>query len=217
DGDVVIAAITSCTNTSNPDVMIGAGLLAAKAVEKGLDVKPWVKTSLAPGSKVVTDYLKESGLLPKLEQLRFHVVGYGCTSCIGNSGPLPDPIARAITDNDLVVAATLSSNRNFEARIHPQIKMNFLMSPLLVVAHALAGRMDVDMVHEPLGHDQQGNPVFLKDIWPSEKEIHDVVGRVVKKEYFRKNYGEIFDGNEQWRALEAPLEEAYPWEMRRAS
>lgn len=214
DGDVVIAAITSCTNTSNPDVMIGAGLLAAKAVEKGLDVKPWVKTSLAPGSKVVTDYLKESGLLPKLEQLRFHVVGYGCTSCIGNSGPLPDPIAQAVTDNDLVVAATLSSNRNFEARIHPQIKMNFLMSPLLVVAHALAGRMDVDMVNEPLGHDQQGNPVFLKDIWPSEKEIQDVVGRVVKKEYFRKNYGEIFDGNEQWRALEAPLEGAYQWDSK---
>ncbi len=214
DGDVVIAAITSCTNTSNPDVMIGAGLLAAKAVEKGLDVKPWVKTSLAPGSKVVTDYLKESGLLPKLEQLRFHVVGYGCTSCIGNSGPLPDPIAQAVTDNDLVVAATLSSNRNFEARIHPQIKMNFLMSPLLVVAHALAGRMDVDMVNEPLGHDQQGNPVFLKDIWPSEKEIQDVVGRVVKKEYFRKNYGEIFDGNEQWRALEAPLEGAYQWDTK---
>lgn len=212
DGDVVIAAITSCTNTSNPDVMIGAGLLAARAVEKGLDVKPWVKTSLAPGSKVVTDYLKESGLLPKLEQLRFNVVGYGCTSCIGNSGPLPDPIAKAVADHDLIVAATLSSNRNFEARIHPQIKMNFLMSPLLVVAYALAGRMDIDMTHEPLGHDQQGAPVFLKDIWPSEKEIHDVVGRVVKKEYFRKNYGEIFEGNQQWKALEAPTDKAYQWD-----
>ena len=148
DGDVVIAAITSCTNTSNPDVMVGAGLLAARALEKGLEVKPWVKTSLAPGSKVVTDYLRESGLLPKLEQMGFHVVGYGCTSCIGNSGPLPEPIANAIAANDLVVGAALSSNRNFEARIHPQIKMNFLMSPLLVVAYAIAGRMDIDMTNE---------------------------------------------------------------------
>jgi aconitate hydratase len=212
DGDVVIAAITSCTNTSNPDVMIGAGLLAAKAIEKGLDVKPWVKTSLAPGSRVVTDYLNESGLLPKLEKLGFDVVGYGCTSCIGNSGPLPEPIARAITENDLIVAATLSSNRNFEARIHPQIKMNFLLSPLLVVAYALAGRMDIDMIHEPLGVDASGEPVFLKDIWPAEKEIHDVVGRVVKKEHYRKNYGEIFEGDEQWKKLEAPVDKAYQWD-----
>ncbi len=212
DGDVVIAALTSCTNTSNPDVMIGAGLLAAKAVAKGLEVKPWVKTSLAPGSKVVTDYLKESGLLPELEKLRFHVVGYGCTSCIGNSGPLPDPIASAITDNDLIVAATLSSNRNFEARIHPQVKMNFLMSPLLVVAHALAGRMDIDMDHEPLGADHEGKPVFLRDIWPSEREIHEMVSRFVKKEYFRKNYGEIFDGNEQWKRLQAPADKSYQWD-----
>ncbi len=212
DGDVAIAAITSCTNTSNPDVMIGAGLLAAKAIEKGLDVKPWVKTSLAPGSKVVTDYLKESGLLPALEKLRFNVVGYGCTSCIGNSGPLPEPIAQAVTDNDLIVAATLSSNRNFEARIHPQIKMNFLMSPLLVVAYAIAGRMDIDMNSEPLGVDTKGEPVFLYDIWPSEDEIHEVVSRVVKKEYFRKNYGEIFDGNEQWRNLQAPTDKAYHWD-----
>jgi aconitate hydratase len=212
DGDVVIAAITSCTNTSNPDVMIGAGLLAAKALEKGLDVKPWVKTSLAPGSKVVTDYLKESGLLSRLEQLRFHVVGYGCTSCIGNSGPLPEPIAQAVHDNDLIVAATLSSNRNFEARIHPQVKMNFLMSPLLVVAYALAGRMDIDLNNEPLGMDPEGEPVFLRDIWPAEEEIHEVVGRVVKKEYYRKNYGEIFQGNEQWRKLDAPADTAYQWE-----
>lgn len=212
DGDVVIAAITSCTNTSNPDVMIGAGLLAAKALEKGLDRKPWVKTSLAPGSKVVTDYLKESGLLPKLEQMGFHVVGYGCTSCIGNSGPLDEPISKAITENDLVVAATLSSNRNFEARIHPQIKMNFLMSPLLVVAYAIAGRMDIDMNTEPLGTDAAGQPVYLYDIWPSEKEIHDLVDRVVKKEYFEKNYNEIFDGNEQWKALEAPRDKAYHWD-----
>jgi aconitate hydratase len=211
-GDVVMAAITSCTDTSNPDVMIGAGLLAAKAVEKGLDVKPWVKTSLAPGSKVVTDYLKEPGLLPKLEQLRFHVVGYGCTSCIGNSGPLAEPIADAVSDNDLIVAAALSSNRNFEARIHPQIKMNFLMSPLLVVAYALAGRMDTDMSQEPLGTDAEGEPVFLEDIWPSAKEIHDMVGRVLKKEYYQKNYGEIFEGNEQWRQLEAPADKAYQWD-----
>src|SRR5690606_36514087 len=173
DGDVVIAAITSCTNTSNPDVMLGAGLLGRKAVERGLDVKPWVKTSLAPGSKVVTDYLAEAGLLEALEKLRFHVVGYGCTSCIGNSGPLPDPIAKAVVDNDLIVAATLSSNRNFEARIHPQVKMNFLMSPLLVVAHALAGRMDHDMEREPLGMSQDGEPVYLRDIWPSEKEVQN--------------------------------------------
>lgn len=212
DGDVVIAAITSCTNTSNPDVMVGAGLLAAKAIEKGLDVKPWVKTSLAPGSKVVTDYLREAGLLSALERLRFNVVGYGCTSCIGNSGPLPDPIANAIVENDLIVAATLSSNRNFEARIHPQIKMNFLMSPLLVVAYAIAGRMDIDMTSEPLGVDPEGKPVYLYDIWPSEREVHDVVGRVVKKEYFKKNYGEIFEGNEQWRALQAPKDKSYQWD-----
>ncbi len=212
DGDVVIAAITSCTNTSNPDVMIGAGLLAAKAIEKGLDVKPWVKTSLAPGSKVVTDYLLESGLLPALEQLRFNVVGYGCTSCIGNSGPLPDPIAEAVTEHDLVVAATLSSNRNFEARIHPQVKMNFLMSPLLVVAYALVGRVDIDMNAEPLGVDPAGEPVFLRDIWPSEQEIQQVVDKVVRKEYFKKNYGEIFDGNEQWQQLEAPVGKAYHWD-----
>lgn len=212
DGDVVIAAITSCTNTSNPDVMIGAGLMAKKAVEKGLDVKPWVKTSLAPGSKVVTDYLEEAGLLDSLEKLRFHVVGYGCTSCIGNSGPLPDPIAQAVVNNDLVVAATLSSNRNYEARIHPQVKMNFLMSPLLVVAHAIAGRMDFDMAREPLGTDRAGKPVFLRDIWPSEKEIQDAVSQVVRKEYFQKNYDEIFSGNEQWQRLEAPLDKAYKWD-----
>lgn len=212
DGDVVIAAITSCTNTSNPDVMIGAGLLASKALARGLNVKPWVKTSLAPGSKVVTDYLKESGLLEKLEQMNFYVVGYGCTSCIGNSGPLGEPIANAITEHDLIVAAALSSNRNFEARIHPQIKMNFLMSPLLVVAYAIAGRMDIDMEKEPLGEDSQGEPVFLRDLWPSEKEVHELVGRFVKKEYYRKNYSEIFDGNEQWRMLKAPADKAYQWD-----
>ncbi len=212
DSDVVIAAITSCTNTSNPDVMIGAGLLAKKALERGLNVKPWVKTSLAPGSKVVTDYLKESGLLSSLEEMRFNVVGYGCTSCIGNSGPLPDPIAQAVVENDLIVAATLSSNRNFEARIHPQVKMNFLMSPLLVVAYAIAGRTDIDMITEPLGVDVNGDPVYLKDVWPSPDEIQKMVSQVVKKEYYQKNYEEIFDGNDQWQNLKAPVEKAYRWE-----
>lgn len=212
DGDVVIAAITSCTNTSNPDVMIGAGLLAKKAIDKGLNVKPWVKTSLAPGSKVVTDYLQESGLLSSLEKMKFNVVGYGCTSCIGNSGPLPGPISDAILEHDLIVAATLSSNRNFEARIHPQVKLNFLMSPLLVVAYAIAGRIDIDMNSEPLGIDGNNKPVYLKDIWPSENEIHEMVNRVVKKEYYQKNYDEIFDGNDQWKELEAPLDKAYKWD-----
>ena len=212
DGDVVIAAITSCTNTSNPDVMISAGLLAKKALDRGLMTKPWVKTSLAPGSKVVTDYLQESGLLEKLEALRFNVVGYGCTSCIGNSGPLPPPIAEAITEHDLIVAATLSSNRNFEARIHPQVKMNFLMSPPLVVAHAIAGRMDIDMNNEPLGVDATGKPVFLSEIWPSASEIQSVVDRVVKKEFFQKNYDEIFEGNDQWKMLKAPVDKVYKWD-----
>lgn len=212
DTDVVIAAITSCTNTSNPDVMIGAGLLAKKALSLGLNAKPWVKTSLAPGSKVVTDYLQESGLLSSLEQMGFDVVGYGCTSCIGNSGPLPEPVAQAVAEHDLIVAATLSSNRNFEARIHPQVKMNFLMSPLLVVAYAIAGRTDIDMITEPLGVGENGEPVFLKDVWPSPDEIQEMVSRVVKKEYFQKNYDEIFDGNEQWQNLKAPLDKAYKWE-----
>ncbi|WP_439583652.1 aconitate hydratase AcnA [Dyadobacter bucti] len=214
DGDVVIAAITSCTNTSNPDVMIGAGLLAQKALERGLNVKPWVKTSLAPGSKVVTDYLMEAGLLTSLEAMKFNVVGYGCTSCIGNSGPLPDHISGAVADNDLVVAAALSGNRNFEARIHPQIKLNFLMSPLLVIAYAISGRMDIDMDEEPLGFDQDGGPVFLRDIWPSQEEIHNVVKNVVKKEFYGKSYGKIFEGNSQWQNLEVPLDKAYKWDER---
>jgi aconitate hydratase len=214
DGAVVIAAITSCTNTSNPDVMIGAGLLAQKALSKGVNVRPWVKTSLAPGSKVVTDYLTESGLLPKLEQMKFHVVGYGCTSCIGNSGPLPDPIAEAVQNHDLILSACLSSNRNFEARIHPQVKMNFLMSPLLVVAYAIAGRMDIDMNTEPLAHNEKGEGVYLRDIWPSEQEIQSVVSQVLKKEHYRKNYAEIFDGNEQWKNLEAPATKAYIWDSK---
>lgn len=211
DGSIVIAAITSCTNTSNPSVMIGAGLVARKARERGLDVKPWVKTSLAPGSKVVTDYLETAGLLDDLEALRFHVVGYGCTSCIGNSGPLPRHIAKAVEENDLVVSSVLSGNRNFEARVHPQVKMNYLMSPMLVVAYALAGRVDVDLNEEPLGYDPNLEPVYLKDIWPSNDEIFEVMGKVLSPADFEKSYGEIFEGNEQWKKLEAPKDEIYQW------
>ncbi len=211
DGSIVIAAITSCTNTSNPSVMVGAGLIAKKARERGLDVKPWVKTSLAPGSKVVTDYLQNSGLLEDLEALRFHVVGYGCTSCIGNSGPLPKHIAQAVEENDLVVASVLSGNRNFEARVHPQVKMNYLMSPMLVVAYALAGRVDVDLNEEPLGYDPNLEPVFLKDIWPSQEEIAGVISKVLSPQDFEKNYGEIFEGNEQWKSLTAPSDMVYQW------
>ncbi|MCH7398356.1 aconitate hydratase AcnA [Belliella sp. DSM 107340] len=211
DGSIVIAAITSCTNTSNPSVMIGAGLVARKARERGLDVKPWVKTSLAPGSKVVTDYLTTAGLLDDLEALRFHVVGYGCTSCIGNSGPLPSHIAKAVEENDLVVSSVLSGNRNFEARVHPQVKMNYLMSPMLVVAYALAGRVDVDLNKEPVGYDPNLEPVYLKDIWPSNDEIFEVMNKVLSPADFEKSYGEIFEGNEQWKNLEAPKDEIYQW------
>ena len=170
-GSVVIAAITSCTNTSNPSVMMAAGILAKKAVERGLEVKPWVKTSLAPGSRVVTDYLKDSGLMPYLERLKFHLVGYGCTTCIGNSGPLPEHVSAAVKDGGLVVAAVLSGNRNFEGRINPQVRANYLASPPLVVAYALAGKMDIDLASEPLGHDKSGKPVFLSEVWPSQKEV----------------------------------------------
>ncbi len=211
DGSVVIAAITSCTNTSNPSVMIGAGLVARKAREHGLNVKPWVKTSLAPGSKVVTDYLETAGLLDDLEHLRFHTVGYGCTSCIGNSGPLPIHIAKAVEENDLVVSSVLSGNRNFEARVHPQVKMNYLMSPMLVVAYALAGRVDVDLLNEPLGHDPNLEPVYLKDIWPSNDEISEVMSKVLSPADFENNYGKIFEGNEQWQNLQAPKDEIYQW------
>jgi aconitate hydratase len=211
DGSVVIAAITSCTNTSNPSVMIGAGLIARKAIERGVDVKPWVKTSLAPGSKVVTDYLENAGLLEDLEALRFHVVGYGCTSCIGNSGPLPGHIARAVEDNDLVVASVLSGNRNFEARVHPQVKMNYLMSPMLVVAFAIAGRVDVDLINEPLSYDANLEPVYLKDLWPTNEEIFEVSNRVLSPGDYKKSYGEIFAGNEQWAQLKAPEDKVYQW------
>ncbi|MEO6893763.1 MAG: aconitate hydratase AcnA [Ginsengibacter sp.] len=212
DGSVAIAAITSCTNTSNPFVMIGAGLVARKAREHGLNKKPWVKTSLAPGSKVVTDYLRKADLLNDLESLDFHLVGYGCTSCIGNSGPLPPYMATAVEDHDLVVASVLSGNRNFEARIHPQVKMNFLMSPMLVVAYAIAGRIDIDLTTEPISYDSNLQPVYLKDIWPSDDEINDIMARVLSPKDFSKNYGEIFEGNEIWKNLEVPEDKLYVWD-----
>lgn len=212
DGSVAIAAITSCTNTSNPFVMIGAGLVAKKAREKGIDVKPWVKTSLAPGSKVVTDYLEKADLLKDLEALNFHLVGYGCTSCIGNSGPLPPQIAKAVEEEQLVVASVLSGNRNFEARIHPQVKMNFLMSPMLVVAFAIAGRVDIDLTTEPLASDHNGKDIFLKDIWPTDDEIREVMKSVLTPKDFKKNYDEIFEGNEIWRNLKVPDDKIYKWD-----
>jgi len=212
DGDVAIAAITSCTNTSNPFVMIGAGLVARKAREHGINIKPWVKTSLAPGSKVVTDYLEKADLMKDLEALQFHLVGYGCTSCIGNSGPLSPKIAKAVDDHNLVVVSVLSGNRNFEARIHPQVKMNFLMSPMLVVAYAIAGRVDIDLINEPICFDANQEPVYLKDIWPSDDEINDILSRVLSPDDFAKNYGEIFEGNEIWRNLEVPTGKLYKWD-----
>lgn len=211
DGSIVIAAITSCTNTSNPSVMIGAGLLAKNAVEKGLRTKSWVKTSLAPGSKVVTQYLERSGLDVALEALRFHTVGYGCTSCIGNSGPLPNHIAEAVEQGDLVVSSVLSGNRNFEARVHPQVKMNFLMSPMLVVAYALSGRVDVDLINDPLSYDPNGNPVYLKDIWPSREDIMNTINDCVKQSDFKEVYDVIFEGSEDWKNLEVSLGENYEW------
>jgi aconitate hydratase len=212
DGSVVIAAITSCTNTSNPSVMIGAGLLAKKAVERGLQTRAWVKSSMAPGSRVVTEYLKGSGLLPYLEQLRFNVVGYGCTTCIGNSGPLPEPIAQAIDDHALVTAAVLSGNRNFEARVHPQVRANYLASPLLVVAFALAGQVDIDLDREPLGTGKDGKPVYLRDIWPSPKEIADAMAASLKPALFQERYASVFEGDEVWRALPVPEGSRYAWD-----
>src|SRR5712692_97943 len=211
-GAVVIAAITSCTNTSNPSLMLGAGLLAKKAVERGLQVKPWVKTSLAPGSKVVTSYLQKSGLMPYLEKLKFHLVGYGCTTCIGNSGPLPDAIGAAIKENNLVAVAVLSGNRNFEGRIHPLVRANYLASPPLVVAYALAGRMDMDLTTEALGKDTAGRPVYLRDIWPTSQEIESTVRSAVSTEMFRKEYGEVFDGDARWRSLPVPEVDLYKWD-----
>src|SRR5271167_2223502 len=210
-GSVLIAAITSCTNTSNPSVMLGAGLLAKKAVEKGLTVNPTVKTSMAPGSRVVTDYLAKTGLQPYLDQLGFNIVGYGCTTCIGNSGPLHPNIEQAVTDNDLVAAAVLSGNRNFEARIHQNIKANFLMSPPLVVAFALAGRVDIDLAHESIGTDKEGNEVYLKDLWPTLEEIHDAM-TALKPEVFRKLYSDFASQNPKWNEITSPASDLYVWD-----
>jgi aconitate hydratase len=210
-GSVVIAAITSCTNTSNPSVLIAAGLLAKKAVEKGLSVPKWVKTSLAPGSLVVTEYLTNSGLLPYLEKLKFHVVGYGCTTCIGNSGPLPQEVSTVIADKDLVVASVLSGNRNFEGRINSEVRANYLMSPPLVVAFALAGRIDIDVYKEPLGFGN-GKPVFLKDIWPTAKEVSDVLAEYITGDLFQSAYKDVFRGDERWQGLKVPLGETFTWD-----
>jgi aconitate hydratase len=211
-GSVVIAAITSCTNTSNPAVMIGAGLVAKKAVARGLQSKPWVKTSLAPGSKVVTEYLNKSGLTEYLDLIGFNLVGYGCTTCIGNSGPLPEEISAAIKEGDVVVASVLSGNRNFEGRVHPEVRMNYLASPPLVVAYALAGSMDVDIVNDPIGEDLEGKPVYLHEIWPSQKEIHDTIASAVDSEMFRKSYKDVFAGNEQWTKLDAEATALFQWD-----
>ena len=210
-GHVVIAAITSCTNTSNPSVMLGAGVLARNAVQRGLDVQPWVKTSLAPGSKVVTEYLDRAGLTEYLEALGFNLVGYGCTTCIGNSGPLPPEISAAVEDGNLAVVSVLSGNRNFEGRINQDVKMNYLASPPLCVAYALAGTMDVDLYEDPLGVGSDGQPVYLRDIWPSEQEVHQLIGEAVQSDMFRKSYGEVFDGDERWKSLEVPTGDRFAW------
>jgi aconitate hydratase len=214
NGSVVIASITSCTNTSNPSVMIGAGLLAKKAVEKGLQSKPWVKTTLAPGSKVVTNYYEKSGLTPYLEKLGFNLVGYGCVTCIGNSGPLPVEVSKAVNENDLAVAAVLSGNRNFEGRISPDVKMNYLASPPLVVAYSIAGSMDHDFDKDPLGKDPQGNDVFLKDIWPSPSEIQAVIDGVVSSEMFKKDYSSVFAGDHRWTSLATPTGKVFEWDAK---
>ncbi|HET7650359.1 MAG TPA: aconitate hydratase AcnA [Gammaproteobacteria bacterium] len=212
DGAVVIAAITSCTNTSNPEVMLGAGLLARRALEKGLKPKPWVKTSLAPGSKVVTDYLKKADLLKDMDALGFNLVGYGCTTCIGNSGPLRPEISKGVREGDLIASAVLSGNRNFEGRIHPEVKMNFLASPPLVVAFALAGTMQIDLSSEPLGSGKDGKPVFLKDIWPSQKEISDLIAGTIDSSMFNRVYGEVFEGDSNWNGMKVPQGKIYKWD-----
>ncbi|HXX43213.1 MAG TPA: aconitate hydratase AcnA [Candidatus Acidoferrales bacterium] len=214
DGSVVIAAITSCTNTSNPSLMLGAGLLAKKAVERGLTTKPWVKTSFAPGSKVVTDYIERAGLWPYLNSLRFNLVGYGCTTCIGNSGPLSDPIGKAIKENSLVAVSVLSGNRNFEGRINPLCRANYLASPPLVVAYALAGRMDFDIVNEPLGRDKSGKPVYLREIWPTPQEVESTIRSAVSKEMFSKEYADVFAGDEHWKSLPIPEGDLYAWDAK---
>ncbi|GAC1435061.1 MAG: aconitate hydratase AcnA [Solirubrobacteraceae bacterium] len=212
NGHVVIAAITSCTNTSNPSVMLGAGILARNAVERGLRSKPWVKTSLAPGSKVVTEYLDRAGLTEPLEALGFHLVGYGCTTCIGNSGPLPEAVSQAVNEHDLAVVSVLSGNRNFEGRINADVKMNYLASPPLCVAYALAGTMDIDLVADPLGEDRAGEPVYLRDIWPTEQEVAETVEHAVQSDMFRRSYGEVYDGDERWRSLTVPEGDRFAWE-----
>ncbi|MDX1632847.1 MAG: aconitate hydratase AcnA, partial [Thermoanaerobaculia bacterium] len=211
-GSVVIAAITSCTNTSNPSVMVGAGLLAKKAAERGLGTRPWVKTSLAPGSKVVTDYLKEAGLMPYLEELGFHLVGYGCTTCIGNSGPLPEPIGEGVEKGNLVVASVLSGNRNFEGRIHSDVRANYLASPPLVVAYALAGDVTVNLYEDPLGRDEDGEPVYLREIWPSQEEIDATVRKALRSEMFEEEYADVFEGDESWKGLEIPEGDTFDWD-----
>jgi aconitate hydratase len=213
-GHVVIAAITSCTNTSNPSVMLGAGLLARNAVERGLQVKPWVKTSLAPGTKVVTEYYERAGLVEPLEALGFHLVGYGCTTCIGNSGPLPQEVSDVVGAEDLAVVSVLSGNRNFEGRINPDVKMNYLASPPLVVAYALAGTMDIDLLDEPLGQASDGADVYLKDIWPSAEEVARLVEESVRSEMFRSSYGEVFEGDERWNSLDVPEGDRFAWDER---
>jgi len=212
-GDVVIAAITSCTNTSNPSVMMGAGLLAQKAVKRGLKVQPWVKTSLAPGSQVVTAYLAKAGVDKALDKLGFSLVGYGCTTCIGNSGPLPDPVAKAITEADLVAAAVISGNRNFEGRVHPQVRANYLASPMLVVAYALAGSINLDLTHEPVGYDKNNEPVYLKEIWPSSKEIAAAMRKAVKASSFKARYGNVFDGDANWKKVKLVKGQTYQWDI----
>lgn len=212
DGAVVIAAITSCTNTSNPAVMLGAGLVAKKAAAKGLKAKPWVKTSLAPGSKVVTDYLEKTKLMDELEKTGFYLVGYGCTTCIGNSGPLLEAIEEGIEENDLVASAVLSGNRNFEGRIHSHVKASYLASPPLVVAYALAGTVDIDLTSHPLGQDQDGNDIYLKDIWPTSEEINELIANNIDADMFRKNYGEVFDGSKEWNAISSADSQLYPWD-----
>ncbi|GAA4882247.1 aconitate hydratase [Saccharopolyspora cebuensis] len=211
-GAVVIASITSCTNTSNPSVMLGAALLARNAVDKGLTRKPWVKTSMAPGSQVVTDYYEKAGLWPYLEKLGYHLVGYGCTTCIGNSGPLPEEISGAVQDNDLSVVSVLSGNRNFEGRINPDVKMNYLASPPLVIAYALAGTMDFDFETDPLGNDTEGNPVYLRDIWPSPQEVQEVIDSAITQEMFTKDYSDVFSGDERWRSLPTPEGQTFEWD-----
>ena len=212
-GAVVVAAITSCTNTSNPSVMIGAGLLAKKAVERGLTRRPWVKTSLAPGSKVVTDYLDKAGLTQYLDTLGFNLVGYGCTTCIGNSGPLPEDVSAIVAEKNLVVCSVLSGNRNFEGRIQSQVRANYLASPPLVVAYALAGRMTVDLTTEPLGKDRDGKDVYLREIWPTEREIQAAMLSAVTSEMFQRQYANVFEGDERWRSLPVPTGDLFEWDQ----